>query len=152
RRERGEGWGGEVLVGGEGSGGGPRRRRVQQHRQRGRTGDEQVGLAVAVDVAHRHGKDPRCRCGGDALRGGEGRGGGPRRRRVQQHRYVIGEEVGNDQVGLAVAVDVAQRHGEGPASGGEVLMGGEGGGGGPRRRRVQQHRHRVAGVGRGDQI
>ena len=56
---------------------------------------------------------------------------------------VLESIVGDDEVGLAVAVHVRHRHGIGIAAGGEGLLGGEGGGGRPRRRRVQQHRHGV---------
>ena len=143
-------------------------------------GDDEVGLAVAVEVRHRHGDGARA--GGEGLLGGEGRRGGARRRRVQQHATpccrpwlattrsglpsplrsppprsrglapvakvcwaakegvaapgavvfsstdtVLSIAVGDDEVGLAVAVEVRHRHGVGLGPDGEGLLGGEGG-------------------------
>ena len=48
-------------------------------------------------------------------------------RRVQQHADVVAAVVGDDEVGLAVAVDVRHRHGVRIAAGGEGLLGGEAG-------------------------
>src|SRR5262249_581854 len=74
----------------------------------------------------------------------EGGGGGRGLGCVQRYRRRGAAEVGDEQVGPAVAVDVPHRHREGAGAGGEGLLGGEGGGGGPGRRRVQQYRHRAA--------
>ena len=84
-------------------------------------GDDEVGLAVAVDVRHRHGLGSAA--GGEGLLGGEGRAWSPRRRRVQQHAHAVAGLVGDDEVGLAVAVDVRHRHGEGIGAGGEMVCG-----------------------------
>ena len=104
----------------------PRRRRVQQHRHRVAVvvGDDEVGLAVAVDVRHRHGgreSPPAKVCW--VAKASRGRA---RRRRVQQHRHRVGAVVGDDEVGLAVAVDVPDRHGDRGSARGEGLLGGEG--------------------------
>ena len=45
---------------------------------------------------------------------------------VQQHAHAVAAVVGDDEVGLAVAVDVRHRHGVGTAADGEGLLGGEG--------------------------
>ena len=145
--------GGEGLLGGEGGGGGPRRRRVQQHRHRVRAlvRDDQVGLAIAVEVRRRHGA--RRAAGGEGLSGRRRRGWWPRAPSCSAAPTPCSSlVVRDDQVGLAIAVEVRRRHGARIGAGGEGLLGGEGGGGGPGRRRVQQHRHRVRAEVRDDQV
>ena len=73
-------------------------------------GDDEVGLAVAVDVRHRHGVGllPVAKVCWAA----NGSVVAPARR-VQQHAHAVAVVVGDDEVGLAVAVDVRHRHGIG---------------------------------------
>ena len=58
---------------------------------------------------------------GEGLLGGEGGGGRPVRRRVQQHRHRAVADVGDGEVGSAVAVEVGRRHGVGAGADGEGL-------------------------------
>ena len=76
-----------------------------------RIGDGEVGPAVAVEVPHRHGEGTGA--GGEGLLGGEGGRSRPRRRCVQQHRHRVRAFVGDDEVGPAVAVEVAEGYGKG---------------------------------------
>ena len=72
-------------------------------------GDDEVGLAVAVDVRDRHGY--WVRAGGEVDRAAEGAVAV-----AEQHAHgvVVGaaDAIGDDEVGLAVAVDVRDRHGK----------------------------------------
>ena len=103
-----------------------RRRRIQQHAHgvAAVVGDDEVGLAVAVDVRHRHGDG--IGAGGEGLLGGEGRRGRAGRRCPAARSRVLSASVGDDEVGLAVAVEVRHRHGVGAVARGEGLLGGEG--------------------------
>src|SRR5205085_6821686 len=113
----------------------------------------EVGPAVVVQVRHR-GEEGH-RAGGEGLLGGEGGGGGPGRRRVQEHRRRVVGEVGDGEVGPAVAVEVAHRHAVGTVrvgADGEGLLGGEGSAARPGRGGVQQHRHRVVVIVGGGEV
>ncbi len=64
--------------------------------------------------------------GGEVGLGGVARRGRARRRGVEQHRHAVRVAVGDRQVGLAVAVEIPDRHRAGSSPGGEVGLGGQG--------------------------
>ncbi len=68
----------------------------------------QVGLAVAVEIAHRHRLWPVA--GGKGLLGGKAGVAAPGSGRIQQHRDGVGTTLATGQVGLAIAVEIAHRH------------------------------------------
>ena len=70
--------------------------------------DDQVGLAIAVQVRRRHGF--RLAAGGEGLLGGEGGGGGPGAVVFSSTDTVFECRIRDDQVGLAIAVHVRRRH------------------------------------------
>ena len=98
-------------------------------------GDRQVGVGVAVEVAHRD----RERAVAD---GEVGRRAEAPAAVAEQHRDVVGAVVGDRQVGVGVAVEVAHRDREGLVAGGEVGRGAEAHlRQRPRRQRQRHHRH-----------
>ena len=138
------------ALGGEGGRGRSRRRRVQQHRHRGGAvvGDDEVGLAVAVEVADRHG----------VRRLSRWRSPPWWRRRAWSRpapscsaapTRVLSPRLATTRSGLPSPLRSPTATEIGADPGGEGLLGGEGGRGRARRRRVQQHRHGV-GVTVGD--
>ena len=133
--------GSEISLGGEAGRSRARRRGVQQHAHGVgvAVGGEQIRLAVAVDIGHRHafggatgGKD------GQSSEAGRGRA---RRRRVQQHAYRVAAEVGRYQVGFAVAIHVGRRHAAGAAADTKEDLSSKAGRGRARRGGVEQHAH-----------
>ena len=66
---------------------------------------------------------------------------------AQQHAHVVAAVVGGDEVGLAVAVEVPDRHGVRTRADGEVCGGAEGAGARP-----QQHAHDVVVEVGGDEV
>src|SRR2546421_430128 len=81
-----------------------RRRRVQEGRRSFVGDDREVRLAVAVQVPHHDLAEQRS--DEEGLPGGEGEGAGPCWRRVQEYRHGAAHVIGDDEVGLAVAVEV----------------------------------------------
>ena len=123
--------------------------RVEEHAHRIGTGigDGEVRLAVAVDVANRDGE-------GNAPSGELGLVGirrrrGARNRRVGKHAHGVGKVIGDGEVRLAVAVEVANRDGAGIEPSGELGLVGIRRRRGAWSRRVEKHAHGV-GTGIGD--
>ena len=87
-------------------------------------GDDEVGLAVAVESATATERDwlPVAKVCWAAKEGVVAPGAVV----FSSTDTVAGAVVGDDEVGPAVAVDVRHRHGTGTAAGGEGLLGGEG--------------------------
>lgn len=117
---------------------------IQQHRHVARevVGDGEVGVPVTVQVAHRH-------RGGEVAGGEVGRGAEAAGAVAEQHRHVARAEVGevgdgDGEVGVPITVQVAHRHREGRAAGGEVGGAGEadlGRGRGGTERQSRDRRH-----------
>src|SRR5262249_60701762 len=88
-----------------------------------------VGLAAAVEVAHRHedgvsGDGVGFSSGGDVRLDGEGAVAVP-----VADAHVKADHIGDGEVLSAVAVEVPHRHARGAADGGDVRRGGEAAGG-----------------------
>jgi hypothetical protein len=96
--------GGEAGSGGAGSG------RVAQHRERRAAvvRDDQIGHTVTVNVGRRH--CLRKTANGERLLGREGGNGGAGGGGVEQYRNGAGAPVGDDQIRLAIAINVSRCH------------------------------------------
>src|SRR5262249_51521202 len=95
-------------------------------RVRPRVDDNQVGPAVAIDVGYRQILGS-VTGGGEASRGGEGGNGRSLHRGIQQLGHSRHAGIAYYYVGLAVAIDVRDRHARRGDPPGESLWGGEGG-------------------------
>src|SRR5208282_2922618 len=137
---------------------------VEQHRDRVAVGlyrkgavpirHDQVRLAVAVDVGHRHRDWARVFTPGgvESLLAGEAGRGGSRGGSVEQYRDRAAILIRHDQVGLAVTVEVSRRHRGWGAARVEGLLSGEAGRGSTRGGSVEQYRDRAAILIRHDQV